>query len=227
MPTFEFLLGLYIANFVSTYAIKCHVINKNVAEFYDIAKERGIPDGLRDYMIDKLDKKPEWYDYIPVVNLAWAIKDWITRKKDMKSFVCEIDQFEQNYGPVKKYVVDTPDEYIEVQTEYREYYVGYFEEGRPVVIYFYYNGDDDISISDESAKTYEKLDPQTKMDILMHILYQIYIGSKEYIRCPWIDEVFTDIMVDSLVQTFEGNIKFYKLDEEKNKNLVRRKPKDK
>ena len=123
--------------------------------------------------------------------------------------------------------VEHTDEHIEIQTEYREYYVGYFEEGRPVVIYFYYNGDDDISVSDESAKTYEKLDPQTKMDTLMHILYQIYIGSKEYIRCPWIDEVFTDIMVASLVQTFEGDIRFYKLDEEKNKNLVRRKPKDK
>lgn len=225
MTTIGVLLGLYVINFVSTYAIKCHIVNKNINDFYGIAKAKGIPDGLRDYMIAELDKKPDWYDYIPVVNVILAFKDWINRKKDMELLEGDIKHFENAYGPIEQLLRDTSDKQVTAERKFREYYVGYFLESRPVVIYFSYNGYDDIAVSGESAKTYDELDEQAKMDTLMYILYQIYIGSKEYISCPWIDEVFTDMMVDSLVQTFEGNIKSYDLDEEKNKDLTRKKPK--
>ena len=227
MITLETLLGLYIINFVSTYAIRCHVINKNVEDFKDLAKDKGIPDGLRDYMIDTLDKKPKWYDYIPIVNVASAIKDWIYRKYDMENLKGDIEHFESEYGPIEKYVIDTPDEHIEAQTEYREYFVGYFEEGKPIIIYFHYNGDENIVISNDCTPAFNSLDDNQKTNILMRILYEIHIGFRNYIACSTINEVFTDTMIQTLEQTFEGGNINYAIEKASNNKLVRNKSKNK
>ena len=57
---------------------------------------------------------------------------------------------------------------------------------------------------------------------ILHILYEIYIGSKEYIACASIDEVFTEIMVNNLKSIFEENKHEYIISTEE-KKLVRKK----
>lgn len=55
----------------------------------------------------------------------------------------------------------------------------------------------------------------------MRILYEIYIGSKEYICCYRINEVFTNNMVKNLLDTFERDELTYAIE----KKLVRNKSK--
>ena len=215
------LFGVYAANFVSTYAIRCHIINKNVEDFRVMAKKLNFPDDLREYMEKTLDKKPEWYDYIPGVNLLLALKDWIMRKDEMELLEGDIKHFEEEYGSVEQFVNNSE----EVELEYKEYFVGYFLESRPIVIYFKYDGDINIAISEDSAPTFRALDEQMQVDTLLRILYEIYIGSNEYIKCSDISEVFTDTMVQNLEQIFEMKNAEYIIEKEPTKDLVRRKPK--
>ena len=224
MITIEALIGFYTINFISTYAIRCHVINKNVDDFCDMAKEKGIPDDFKDYMVRKLDKKPTWYDYVPVVNIILALKDWVNRKKDMELLEDDMKHFENQYGPIEQFVTNHQNDQDKVEVQYKEYYVGYFLGSKPVVIYFKYDGDTNIVVSEDSASTFKNLDDQTQADTLMSILYSIYLGSREFIRCMSISEVFTETMVETLVNTFENNNLGFVIEREQEKDLTRRKP---
>ena len=142
---------------------------------------------------------------------------WLNRKNDIKELKYNVE----HYSDRDTYILDCEDTEATIKAEYREYFVGYFENSRPIVIYFRYNGDDDI-VFGECAKTFEAYDNDTKCNILLHILYEIYIGSKEYIACASIDEVFTEIMVNNLKSIFEENKHEYIISTEE-KKLVRKK----
>lgn len=173
-----------------------------------------------------LDRKPELYDLIPGLNIGLAIKDWILRKREMELLEGDIKHFENEYGPIEQLVVDESKEKSRTENQFHKYFVGYFLDDKAIVIYFNYDGDDDLVISDESCPTFNALDDDTKVATLMKILYKIYIGDKEYIRCNNINEVFTEIMVMNLENIFEfGNVD-YTIERKAVSALVRRKPKN-
>ena len=133
---------------------------------------------------------------------------------------------ENEYGSIEQLVVDESKEKSRTENQFRKYFVGYFLDDKAIVIYFNYDGDDDLVISDESCPTFNALDDDTKVATLMKILYKIYIGDKEYIRCNNINEVFTEIMVMNLENIFEfGNVD-YTIERKAVSALVRRKPKN-
>ncbi len=221
------VFGGYAISFITTYGLRCHIINKNVADFRVMAKRLNFPDEFIEYMEKDFDRKPDKSDYIPGVNVILAIKDLLMRKKEMELLRLDIKHFENEYGPVEQLIAGTSSKEVKIETEYREFFVGYYLDDKPVVIYFYYNGHDGITISNKCAKAYDTLDNQTKMDVLMRILYEIYRGSREYIRSSNIDEVFTDIMVDTLIKTFEEDNRFYDLEQNIESKLIRKKTNDK
>lgn len=224
MGLFE-VLGITIVNFISTYAIRCHIVNKNIDDFWKIAEKYNFPEEFGMHMEKEFDEKPKWYDYIPVLNVGLALKDWILRKRYMELFEDDVKHFEYEYGSVEQLAANSWEKESPEEKKYREYFVGYFLDDRPVVIYFSYDGDTNVVISNDSAPSFMELDEQVRVDTLMSILYSIYIGSREYIRCSSISEVFTESMVETLVNTFERENTGYKLEKNCVRDLVRRKPK--
>ena len=220
------VLVIIIINMILTYMIRCHIVNKNIEDFRRIAERLHFPEELCVKMEKVLDRKPELYDLIPGLNIGLAIKDWILRKREMELLEGDIKHFENEYGPIEQLVVDEPKEKSRTENQFHKYFVGYFLDDKAIVIYFNYDGDDDLVISDESCPTFNALDDDTKVATLMKILYKIYIGDKEYIRCNNINEVFTEIMVMNLENIFEfGNVD-YTIERKAVSALVRRKPKN-
>lgn len=214
------ILLFYISNFIATYVIKCHVINKNIEDFRKIAAKHGLPEKIERYMEESLDEKPKWYDYIPLVNVALSIGDWILRKEVLKELEKEVKSFDSEEPPVIYYPSNQ-----ENMSQGKEYYVGYFLDGRAIVVYFMYDGKDGLAISNDSAKTFMAFESKDKVETLLHILYQIYIGSKEYIRCENIEEVFTPHMIKILEVMFESKDINVVIEEDLTRDLTRCKPK--
>ena len=215
------VLGIYVVNIISTYVIRSYVVNKNKGDFQKIASKYNFPDDFCEYMENNIDKKLLWFDYIPVLNIFLALKDLIIRKKEMQLLEEEVKCFESDFGSISDLDLSVLEEEKNEELKMREYFVGYYLDGRPIVIYFLYDGYDNIVINDECAPSFNTLDSQQKVDKLMRILYEIYIGSKEYICCYRINEVFTNNMVKNLLDTFERDNLTYAIE----KKLVRNKSK--
>ncbi len=210
------VLGVFVGNVISTYAIRSYIINKNKDDFDKIAGKYNFSNDLCEYMESNLGKKMVWYDYIPVFNTILALADLVLRKKEMQLFEDEIKSFETDFGPISDLDLNE----LKEEAKMKEYFVGYYLEGRPIVIYFYYDGADNLVIG-EAGSSFNSLTVQQRADILMRLLYEIYNGSKEYISCSRIKEVFTDNMVKNLLNTFERDDLTYVIE----KKLVRNKSK--
>lgn len=226
MIIFGSVIAFWCVSTIATYTIKCHIINKNCEDFRKLSKNLNIPSNLRYYMEESLDQKPVIIDCIPGINILEALKAWFYRKDDMRKLKNDLAKFEFKYGALRDFVWQ--DNYKiddDIGENEQEYLVCYFVNGRPINICFNFDGVDNVYINANSSEVFKSLDYEVQIEMLLQILYLIYMGVNKYISCFNIYEIFTEEFVQKLKNKFE-NIEIYDYPEKfSSRDLLRRKPK--
>ena len=213
----ELAFIVWLVNTGATYGIRNYISNKNFADIKKIIEEEKITIIDLDEVEKNVSTTLRAIDYIPIVNVIEAVKDLCLRKESMAFLKIYLQEVEKQYG-IKEEIVEFDSE--NGGNKLREYFVGYYYEGRPVIIYFRYDGDRELYIDGEnSTESFTLIAVDDQINILLHILYAIYMGSQEFIRSNHIAEAFTDTMVSNLIDACEKEEKNYTVS-----NLTRKKP---
>lgn len=166
---------IYLATAISSNEINNYLERLNFKEFSDLFKDDNFSDSSARILSFEMSYC-KGYNFFPLSNLIIALYNWYHRKRKME-YIIDKGEF---------LLID--DAMREERTAFLErthnpsinYFVGYYEEGKPIVIWFTFDGMT-LDIKDEDIRAIPNLSSTEVIDKVLTIINDIINGVDGYI----------------------------------------------
>ncbi len=191
------IIYLHMAIAIGSNEFNNYLERLNFKEFNEEFKNNEFSE-LDAFTIGKKMSYNKSLNFLPVANIIASLVHYLHRDKLMSDIKFRVKAKTSYMEAIRK-----RNKYLEnYRNGPRNYFVGYFEDDKPIVIWFTFNGAV-IDITEESSPTFNILSDDEKEYRLVSILNDLINGVDGYMHSENINEVLNSHLVRNLVKVFQ------------------------
>lgn len=206
------IMLIYLATVVSSNELNNYLERLNFKEFSDLFKDDNFSASSASILSFEMSYNKA-YNFFPCSNLIITLYNWYHRKRKME-YIIDKGEFLLKDDAMR----EEKNAFLEqTHNPSSNYFVGYYENGKPIVIWFTFDGEC-IDIKDEYTKSFDTLSGQEIIDKVLTILNDIKNGVDGYIYSDNIYRVLNSRAVKNILMEFTMEKEETKLERIKDNN---------
>lgn len=196
---------------ILNYVTKLHIdeltrvkFNQKLTEVTDKLKNEDVKTSIQEIAYETVSFASVG-DFIPLYNIFLAIQKYKRVDEDVEIILRGLEHFYPELIESRK-LDEIENLQVGKELDKRDYFIGQTINGRPINIFFTFDGYN-FEIKDYSAKSFMELDDEDKRDILLRLLFVWINGGNKILNgSNNLDELFDEDIVDYLIYLFRANV---------------------